>query len=183
MSKETPKSVIPVETIQDRILLIRGQKVILDSDLAALYRVATRRLNEQIKRNRGRFPEDFMFQLTPEEKNEVVANCDNLRNLKYYRGLPYAFTEHGALMAANVLNSDRAVKMSLYVIRAFVRLREVFNLNQILQGRLAEIERILLDHDGALRDLYEKIRPLLAPQKLTDVVGFELTSPRKGKIG
>ena len=182
MSKENSENVIPVETIQDRILLIRGQKVILDSDLAALYEVPTKRLNEQVKRNRGRFPEDFMFQLTPEEKNEVVANCDHLRNLKYYRGLPYAFTEHGALMAANVLNSDRAVKMSIYVIRAFVRLREVFSLNQILQGQLAEIEKILLDHEGALRDLYEKIKPLLIPIKV-DAVGFEIVSPRPGKIG
>ena len=183
MSKEDFKNIIPIEAIQDRILLIRGQKVILDSDLAALYRVPTKRLNEQVKRNRERFPADFMFQLTPEEKNEVVANCDHLRNLKFSHALPYVFTEHGALMAANVLSSDRAVRMSLYVIRAFIKLRDVFSLNQILEGELAEIERILLNHDAALRDLYEKIKPLLMPPKPVDAIGFEISSPRPGKIG
>ena len=182
MKKKTSKIVVPVETIQNRILFIRGQKVILDSDLAALYKVSTKRLNEQIKRNRERFRGDFVFQLTPQEKNEVVANCDHLQHLKFSHVLPNAFTEYGTLMAANVLNSQQAVKMSVYIIRAFVRLREVFNLNQILQGRLAEIERILPDHDGALRDLYKKIKPLLTPLK-TDAVGFELTGPRVGKIG
>ncbi len=183
MSKKASKNIIPIETVQNRILLIRGQKVILDSDLAALYRGPTKRLNEQVKRNQKRFPADFMFQLTSEEKGEVVANCDHLRNLKFSPSLPYAFTEHGALMAATILNSTRAITMSIYIIRAFVRLREFLAANQILQGRLAEIERILLDHDLALRDLYEKIKPLLMPSKPTDAIGFEIHSPRTGKIG
>ena len=183
MSKKAFKSVIPIEIIQDRILLIRGQKVILDSDLAALYRVPTKRLNEQVKRNRERFPVDFMFQLTSEEKEEVVANCDHLRNLKFSHALPNVFTEHGALMAANILNSDRAVRMSLYVIRAFIKLRDVFSLNQILEGKLADIEGILVNHDGALRDLYEKIKLLLIPSKPVDAIGFGVTTTRPGKIG
>lgn len=124
-----------------------------------------------------------MFQLTAAEKEEVVTNCDHLRSLRFSPNLPFAFTEHGALMAANVLSSERAVRMSVYVIRAFVRLREVFNLNQILQGRLADIERILLNHDAALRDLYEKTKPLLVPPKTIDAIGFEVSLPRPGKIG
>lgn len=176
--------VVPIEKIQNRILLIRGQKVIIDFDLAVLYGVSTKRLNEQVKRNRERFPADFMFQLTAEEKAEVVANCDHLRNLKFSPALPQVFTEHGTLMAATILNSPRAITMSLYIVRAFVMLRDVFAANQILEGRLTEIERILFSHDSALKDLYEKIRPLLLPQKRTDAIGFQLPArPRIGKIG
>ena len=100
--------IVPVEEVHRRIVVIRGGKVILDTDLANLYGVTTKRLNEQVKRNVERFPADFMFQLTNEEKAEVVANCDHLVRLKYSPMLPYAFTEHGAIMAASVLNSERA---------------------------------------------------------------------------
>lgn len=99
-------AVVAVGEIRDRILLVRGERVILDVDLAAFYGVATKRLNEQVRRNRARFPEDFVFQLSADEKAEVVANCDHLSNLKYSRTLPKAFTEHGALMAASVLSSN-----------------------------------------------------------------------------
>ena len=119
------ESLIPVCTIQQRILLIRGEKIIVDADLALFYGVPTKRLNEQVKRNKERFPEDFMFQLTATEKAEVVANCDHLSKLKYSPSLPYAFTEHGALMVASVLNSPRAVEMSVFIVRAFVQLRQV----------------------------------------------------------
>ena len=201
MKKRPTKNTIPTETIQDRILLIRGQKVILDSDLAALYKVPTKRLNEQVKRNRKRFPSDFMFQLTPDEKAEVVANygyrnrsqfvtASNLRSQNATssghggrRYLPYAFTEHGALMAANILNSERAVVMSIYVIRAFVRLREALALGHIWEGRLAEIEKVLLNHDAALEELFQKIRLLLLPPKKVDAIGFEASPSRPGKIG
>ena len=101
--------VIQVEAIERRILLIHGQKVMLDADLADFYGVQTKRLNEQVKRNRKRFPSDFLFRLTEEERDEVVAKCDHLSRLKYSSTLPYAFTEHGAVMAASVLNSDRAI--------------------------------------------------------------------------
>ena len=104
------KNLIPSERIEKAILLIRSQKVILDSDLALIYGVPTKRLNEQVKRNRKRFPTDFMFQLTVEEKAEVVANCDHLTKLKFSPGLPNAFTEHGAVMLASVLNSEMAIK-------------------------------------------------------------------------
>ena len=101
-------SIVPADKIEQRILLIRGEKVILDVDLAALYGVTTKQLNQQVKRNQNRFPPDFMFKLLPEEKKEVVTNCDLLGNVKYSNVLPYAFTEHGAIMAASVLNTPRA---------------------------------------------------------------------------
>jgi hypothetical protein len=118
MSEKT--SLIPVERIERSIFLIRGQRVMLDADLAELYDVTTKRLNEQVKRNRGRFPADFMFQLTAKEKTEVVANCDHLSKLKFSPVLPNAFTEHGAIMVASVLNTPRAIQTSVLVVRAFV---------------------------------------------------------------
>ena len=102
------KSVVPVGKIENRILLIRDEKVIIDADLAEFYGVPTKRLNEQVRRNKDRFPDDFMFQLSPDEKAEVVANCDHLSKLKYSKTLPYAFTEHGSIMAASVLNPNVA---------------------------------------------------------------------------
>ena len=161
--------------VQDRvpILWIRGEAVILDSDLAALYGVKTGRLNEQIKRNRHRFPPDFVFQLTQEEKKGVIAKCDNPTNVLYYRGLPMAFTEHGALMASMVLNSSKAIEMSVFVVRAFVGMRKEMSRGEEVLRRLAEMDRTLLLHDEGLRDLYQKLLPLLDP-------GPE---PKRKKIG
>jgi hypothetical protein len=116
------RRIISRAPLEQRILTIRGHKVLLDADLSALYGVSTKRLNEQVKRNQHRFPADFIFQLTQAEKREVVANCDHLARLKFSAALPRAFTEHGALMAANVLNSAAAVQMSVFVVRAFIRL-------------------------------------------------------------
>jgi hypothetical protein len=121
------KELIPAEVIENKILLIRSEKVMLDADLPALYGVTTKRLNEQVKRNRERFPEDFMFQLSEKERAEVVANCDHLRRLKFSPNLPYAFTEHGAIMLATVLNSPVAVQASIQVVRAFVKLRQMLS--------------------------------------------------------
>ena len=112
---------IATRGIESRILHIRGLRVMIDADLAELYGVTTRRLNEQVKRNIKRFPPDFVFRLSSDEKAEVVAICDHLAGLKFSKTLPYAFTEHGAIMAANVLNSARAVEMSVFVVRAFVK--------------------------------------------------------------
>jgi hypothetical protein len=154
--------------VHERILTIRAQKVILAADLARIYGVQTFRFNEAIKRNLNRFPEDFMFRLTGKEWAELKFLTSQNAILKPGRGqhqkyLPYAFTEHGALMAANLLKSSRAAEMSVYVIRAFVRMRAEVAQNQDLMRRLAEIEKNLIGHDGALRDLYNKIRPLLTP--------------------
>ena len=118
---------IPIKHWESRIMLIRGEKIILDVDLAKLYDVSTKRLNEQVKRNGRRFPRDFMFQLTLDEKLQVVANCDHLKRLKFSPNLPYAFNEHGAIMAANVLNSERAAQAAVQVVRAFVKLRQMLH--------------------------------------------------------
>src|SRR5205823_3434348 len=143
------RQVVLVEQIEPRILLLRGQKVMLDADLAELYGVTTKRLNEQLKRNRDRFPGDFLFQITAEEKAEVVANCDHLAKLKFSRTLPNAFTEHGAIMVASILNTPRAIEVSVYVVRAFVKLREMFASHKELAHKLAELERKLEKHDEA----------------------------------
>lgn len=119
------QALIPLRGIEHPILFVRGRRVMLDADLAQLYGVATKRLNEQVKRNWARFPEDFMFQLTANEKTEVVAICDHLKSLKFSSTLPYAFTEHGAIMLASVLNSPIAIDASVHVVRAFIRLREI----------------------------------------------------------
>src|SRR6266436_2564379 len=149
--------------LHERILTVRGTKVIFDADLAELYAITTKALNQAVKRNPKRFPGDFTFLLTAKEKRQVVTNCDHLLRLKFSPVLPRAFTEHGALMAASLLNSPRAVAMSLYVIRAFVKMREDLVTNAAILKRLAEIDKTLLLHDGALRDIYQKLRPLLEP--------------------
>ena len=128
----------PIELIATKILVIRGHRVMIDADLAELYGVPTKRLNEQVKRNPRRFPDDFMFQLTEAEKQEVVANCDHLNKLKFSSALPFAFTEHGAIQAANVLNSPQAAEVGVYVVRAFVRLRVLLASNKELAQRLSE---------------------------------------------
>ena len=179
-----------------RILNIRGQKVVLDSDLAAVYGVTTKRLNEQLRRNRKRFPVDFAFQLTADEFESLrppvattkegsledvdkirsptattskrrttmwsqIATTSGTRRRKTHK--PWVFTEHGALQAANILQSDRAIAMSVYVIRAFVEQRENLAANAVILRRLAEIDRALLAHDGALREIYQQLLPLLKP--------------------
>jgi len=157
------QNIIPVERIENRILLMRGQKVIMDRDLAELYNVPTKRLNEQVKRNQDRFPQDFMFQLTKEEKEEVVANCDHLYNLRYSPNLPFAFTEHGAIMAASVLNSDQAVEVSIYVVRAFVKLRNLMAGQTELARKLKQLEQKLQSHDKQIITLFKAIRGLMTP--------------------
>src|SRR5437868_400876 len=133
------KAVILVEQIEPRILLIRGHKVLLDADLAQLYGTTTKALNQAVKRNRGRFPSEFLFILTAEEKLEVVTNCDHLKRLKFSSNLPYAFTEHGAIMAASVLNTPRAIDVSVYVVRTFIKLRDFLAKHHELALKLAEL--------------------------------------------
>ncbi len=154
---------LPSERIERAILLIRGHKVMVGTDLARLYGVTTKRLNEQVKRNRTRFPADFMFQLTSKEKAEVVANCDHLTKLKFSPAKPFAFTEHGALMVASVLNSTRATEVSIYVVRAFVKLREMLGAHRELARKLSELERRVESHDTHIRSLFDAIRQLMEP--------------------
>jgi ORF6N domain-containing protein len=168
------KAIVKVGKIQQRILLIRGVKVIVDADLAEAYGVPTRRLNEQVRRNKDRFPDDFMFQLTVEEKAEVVANCDHLEKLKFSKALPLVFTEHGAIMAASVLNSPKAVEVSVFVVRAFVQLREAIAGHKELARKIAKLERKLGDHDEQIMVLVEAIKQLMDPKPLpkTRRIGF-----------
>jgi phage regulator Rha-like protein len=152
--------------IEPLIITMRNHKVIIDRDLAEIYGVKTRRLNEQVKRNLERFPEDFMFQLTREEADwwvrsrSQIATLKRGMNIKY---LPYAFTEHGAIMAANVLNSPQAVKMSVFVVRAFIKLRELLSTHKELTYKLAQLEQKLQNHDESIRSLVVAIRQLMTP--------------------
>ena len=164
--KKADKGLTPVSSagIEGRILLVRGQRVLLDRDLAALYGVKTKRLNEQVKRNPGRFPEDFMFRLTAGERGNLRSQFATSRaGWGGRRSQPYAFTEHGAIMAANVLNSSRAVEMSVLVVRAFVRLREIANGHRVLAAKLAELDRRLNTHDESIRGIMTVIRSLMEP--------------------
>lgn len=194
-----PREPAPVEAATlPPIHTVRGRRIILDSDLAALYGVLTKRLNEAIRRNSDRFPADFCFQLTAEEaatlrsqsatsKNQPIVaetldanwsqtatSSTEARGGRRYR--PFAFTEHGALMAAAVLNSPRAVEMSLFIVRAFVRMRDELMTNAVVLKRLAQIDKKLLEHDLVLRDVVEKLLPLLnatpEPEQPKRRIGF-----------
>jgi hypothetical protein len=171
-----------VEFLESLIFTLRGQRVILDADLAHIYGVPTKRLNEQVRRNAERFPPDFLIQLTPSETKEIqglrsqFATLKRGRHIKY---LPHAFTEHGAIMAANVLNSPEAIRMSVFVVRAFIKMREALMGRSELERRLLQIENILLAHDESIRELYEQIRPLLLPppEGSRKKIGFEVKEP------
>ena len=174
--------------LEPLIFAVRGRRVMLDADLARLYGATTKRFNEAFKRNRARFPDDFVFQLTISEfaalrsasssqaiedkqdssnwsQDATSSSAFAARPMRHrsviYR--PWAFTEHGALMAANILRSPQAIRMSVFVIRAFVRLREEANANAVILRRLAEIDKTLLEHDAVLRDVYRKLQTLLVP--------------------
>lgn len=154
------KSIIPTETIENKIFLIRGQKVMLDRDLAALYGVKTKYLNQQVNRNIERFPSSFMFRLTTEETTELVANCNRFASLKHSRFAPYAFTEHGVAMLASVLKSKIAVKISIRIIETFIRIRQIISGNNELSRRLDEIEK---KYDAQFKIVFDAIRELMSP--------------------
>jgi phage regulator Rha-like protein len=155
-------AVVPVERIERAILSIRGEKVMLDSDLAELYGVETRVLNQAVKRNADRFPEDFMFQLTADEvvklnRSQIVMGSQKHRDPRFP---PYAFTEHGALMLANVLNSERATQTSVQIVRAFVRLRQMLASNAELACKLEALEK---KYDRQFKVVFDAIRQLMSP--------------------
>jgi hypothetical protein len=174
------KALVHVERIERLIYLIRGQKVMLDSDLAEIYGVPTHRLNEQVQRNRDRFPEDFAFQLTRQEFTALISQIAiSKKGRGGRRKLPRVFTEHGAIMLASVLNSPVAVQASVQVVRAFVRLREVLASNRELAQKLAELERKLEGHDVAIHNLFEAIRQLLkSPETPRKQIGFQVKECR-----
>jgi hypothetical protein len=175
--------IMPMERIEKSIYLIRGKKVMLDRDLAVIYCVPTFRFNEAVKRNIKRFPEDFMFQLTREEVNILISqNAMSKAGRGGRRSLPYAFTEHGAIMAANILNSPRAVQMSVFVVRAFVRMRGMMNDTRELARRLSMLEKELkgrLDaHESAIVSILQRIMDIIDPPALPGpprkTIGFRI---------
>lgn len=179
------QALVAIDAIANRIALLRGQRVILDADLAALYDVSTKRFNEAVKRNAAKFPADFMFQLTDEEfailRSQFATSSAGWGGRRY---LPYVFTEHGALMAATVLNSARAVEVSVYVMRAFVQLRELLSGNKELARRFDELEqrleRKLTTHDQAIAGILDAIRQLMqAPASSKRSIGFVIPEERK----
>lgn len=160
--------------LERRIWLIRGTRVMLDADLAELYGVRTKALNQAVKRNPMRFPSEFVFRLTRRERDEVVTNCDHLKGLRFSKAMPLAFTEHGSLMAANVLNSPKAVRASIFVIRAFTGLRETLASQRGLVKKLAELEEKLSGHDEQIQALLEAIRGIVASDPpSTRRIGFQ----------
>jgi hypothetical protein len=167
-------------SVESRILFLRHQRVILDVDIAELYGVPVRQLNQQLKRNRERFPSDFVFQLTAKEhqilRSQFVISSDAHGGRRY---LPFAFTEHGAIMAATVLNSERDVQMSVFVVRAFVRLRELLAMNRRLAGKIDELENRLDTHDSVIHELIEAIKELMTPEPPSRLrIGFQLPAGR-----
>ncbi len=167
---------MPIEHVGNRILLIRAQRVMLDADLAELYGVPTKRLNEQVKRNQNRFPEDFMFRLTRAEvealnRSQIATGSQKHRDPRFP---PFAFTEHGAIQAANVLNSPRAAEMGVHVVRAFVRMREVLATHKVLARKLAALEQRIDSQDETIVEILVAIRELMAPPepKKKRLIGF-----------
>ncbi|MEW6185111.1 MAG: ORF6N domain-containing protein [Thermodesulfobacteriota bacterium] len=169
---------IPEERIENTILLIRGQKVILDADLAILYNVPTKALNQAVKRNLKRFPADFMFQLTLQEKKELVTICDRFRRLKHSSVLPRAFTEQGVAMLSTVLNSERAIEVNIEIMRTFVRLRQMLLSHTELARKIEQMEK---KYDEQFRVVFEAIRQLMAPPaKPKRKIGFLLKEKQAG---
>ena len=169
-------TIAPIKRIEDMIYLIRGQRVMLDSDLARIYGVSTMRLNEQFKRNSGRFPVDFAFQLARQEFTNLISQFAISSLHGGRRKLPWVFTEHGALMLASVLNSPIAVEASVRVVRAFILMREQMAAHKELAGKLADLEQRVGGHDAAIRDLFEAIRRLVEPPLPEDrrEIGFHV---------
>lgn len=167
------KELIPQERIEQQIFVIRGQKVMIDRDLAELYGVKTKYLNQQVRRNIKRFPQEFMFSLTKEERNELVAICNRFQTMKHASVMPNVFTEHGVAMLASVLKSERAIKISIIIVKTFVKLREIMSTHNNLVYKLNELERRIGDHDADIRDIFEAIRQLMrTPDEHRKITGF-----------
>jgi hypothetical protein len=167
---------IPAERIERAILLLRGQKVMLDRDLAGLYGVTTGNLNKAVKRNADRFPADFVFQLSEEEARDLIFQIGRSKGRGGLRHLPHAFTEQGVAMLSSVLRSKQAAQVNVAIMRAFVRLRETLALHKELAAKLTELERRIEGHDAAIQSLFEAIRQLMAPPAATSrpEIGFHV---------
>ena len=171
------KSIIPVERIEQCIFLIRGEKVMLDRDLAELYGVETKRLNEAVKRNNERFPEDFMFKLDKSESDQLVANCDRFRSLKHAVSTPYAFTEQGVAMLSSVLRSKQAVEVNIAIMRTFVQLRRILADNALLRKKIESLEK---KYDERFQQVFAVLKAMIAEDiKPRPQIGYQ--SEAKGK--
>ncbi len=159
------KQIMSSPLIEERILVMRGQRVMLDRDLAELFGVETKQLNRQVKRNIARFPKEFMFQLTRKEKAELVPIWHRFKSLKHTATLPFVFTEHGVAMLATVLNSQQAIKMSIFIIKIFVQLRETVSTHKELEKQIRLLETRLDKHDDSIQSIVEVIRQLMTPRK------------------
>jgi len=172
--------VIPDERIEKTIVLIRGQKVIIDADLAELYGVTTGNLNKAVKRNIDRFPNDFMFQLTPEEYKSLRFRFGILKKGRHSKYLPYAFTEQGVAMLSSVLRSKRAIEVNIAIMRAFVHLRKTLDSHAELARKLADLENRFESHDEQIQAIFEVIRQLMAPpDKKVKKIGFTVKEKQK----
>lgn len=152
------RTIVPAEKIDRAILFLRSKRVMLDADLAMVFGTTTKRLNQQVKRNIDRFPTDFLFQLTDEEKEWVVTNCDHLKQLKFSSTNSFAFTEHGTIMLAAIINTPVAVEASVTVVRAFVKLREILSQNKDLAKKMNEMEA---KYDQQFKVVFDAIRKLM----------------------
>ncbi len=161
MIKSKQIELIPEEIIHGKIFAIRGKKVMLDRDLAELYGVTTKRLNEQVKRNLKRFPEDFMIKLTKKEKDELVANCDRFNKLKHSTSNPYVFTEQGIAMLSSVLNSEISIQVNIQIIRVFIKLRQMLFSQKDIELKLKEIEKKLEEHDQTFYEVFYQMKQIL----------------------
>lgn len=173
MKKVEASVTIPDEIIMSKILIIRGKKVMIDTDLAELYGVQTKRLNEQVKRNIERFPEDFMLQLNDEEKQQLIADHTHLGKLKFSSSLPLAFTEHGAVMLASVLNSERAIEVNIRIVRIFTQIREMFLTNKEILLKLERLENNAVKNNIAIAEIFKALKKLMQePERPRERVGF-----------
>jgi len=180
LHKQSP-AVVPVELIEKKIYLIRGHKVMLSTDLAKLYGVEVRVLVQAVKRNIERFPEDFMFQLSQEEYENLKSQIVTSSWGGARRARPYAFTEQGVAMLSSVLRSERAIQVNIAIMRAFVRLRQIFSTHKELAYKLAELERKIEKHDEEIKAIFEAIRRLMmAPKKPKRKIGFKVKNKEGG---
>jgi hypothetical protein len=171
--KKISTNTVPLQIIERRILVIRGMRVMIDADLAELYGVSTMQLNQAVRRNFRRFPSDFMFQLSASEKAEVITNCDNLTKLKFSHHLPHVFTEHGVAMLSSVLRSERAVQVNIFIIRAFIKIREILASNKELAYKVEEMEREQRVQNRHINAIYSILDKLIAePVKSKSSFGF-----------
>jgi hypothetical protein len=178
--KENNLQIIPEEAIINKVFIIRGVKVMVDSDLAILYEIPTKRLKEQVKRNIKRFPKHFMFELTKEEQNELVANCDQFKKLKHSSALSYVFTQYGILQVANVLNSERAILMSNRIIEVFIKMHDMLHAHKDILLKLEQIEQQTNENSEEIKIIFDALKQLLnPPQKERNPVGYKIPSKEK----